>query len=480
MSKIEVNKIGPQCGTTLTVGCGAGQTVVADAATVTLGRCGGTVALASGATQTGFGRTGTVDWDTTPKTATFTGVSGVGYFINSGSALTCNLPAGTAGDIISFSDYARNFETYSFNVSPNGSEKIGGVAENAILNVNGQAATFVYVDSTKGWVNIQNAEDTVAGATPYITATGGTITTVCTNYKLHTFTGPGTFTVTCKAVCAPNNVVDYVVVAGGGGGQWAYGGGGGGGFRYYATTPVNPQTGAPAAPLNNYPGGTAVTVDNLAYPITVGAGGTGSPSGPSGNCNSAGSNSIFSTITSAGGGKGGNYTYPGASQPGVPGGSGGGGGSWPGPGANPAGTGNTPPTSPSQGNPGGLGWHTSCDVGGGGGGALTVGSNAAPPYLGGNAGVGAGIKGFGTTGELQPASSTRAFSGGGGGAAPPGGSPYANRGVGGGSNGNSPSLTPTPACGAANQGGGGGGGNFDGCTPGAAGSGVVMIRYRFQ
>ena len=24
MSKIEVNKIGPQCGTTLTVGCGAG------------------------------------------------------------------------------------------------------------------------------------------------------------------------------------------------------------------------------------------------------------------------------------------------------------------------------------------------------------------------------------------------------------------------------------------------------------------------
>ena len=27
MSKIEVNKVGPQCGTTVTVGCGAGQTV---------------------------------------------------------------------------------------------------------------------------------------------------------------------------------------------------------------------------------------------------------------------------------------------------------------------------------------------------------------------------------------------------------------------------------------------------------------------
>ena len=60
MSKIEVNKIGPQCGTTLTVGCGAGQTVTVDANTVTIGRCGGTVALASGATQSGFGRSGSV------------------------------------------------------------------------------------------------------------------------------------------------------------------------------------------------------------------------------------------------------------------------------------------------------------------------------------------------------------------------------------------------------------------------------------
>jgi hypothetical protein len=82
MSKIEVNQIGPQCGTTLTVGCGAGQTVNIDANTVTLGRCGATVSLAAGATQTGFGRTGTVDWDTTAKTASFTAVSGNGYFVN--------------------------------------------------------------------------------------------------------------------------------------------------------------------------------------------------------------------------------------------------------------------------------------------------------------------------------------------------------------------------------------------------------------
>ena len=64
MSKIEVDAITEQSGSTLTTGGGAGKTVVVDATTVTLGRCGGTVALASGATQTGFGRTGTVDWQT--------------------------------------------------------------------------------------------------------------------------------------------------------------------------------------------------------------------------------------------------------------------------------------------------------------------------------------------------------------------------------------------------------------------------------
>ena len=53
--------------------------------TITLGSCGASVALASGATQTGFGRTGTVDWCTTAKTAPFTAVSGDGYFVNTTS-----------------------------------------------------------------------------------------------------------------------------------------------------------------------------------------------------------------------------------------------------------------------------------------------------------------------------------------------------------------------------------------------------------
>ena len=52
-----------------------------------------------------------IDWDTTPKTANFTAVSGNGYFVNTTSgAVTLTLPAGSAGDIIAVSDYASTFD----------------------------------------------------------------------------------------------------------------------------------------------------------------------------------------------------------------------------------------------------------------------------------------------------------------------------------------------------------------------------------
>ena len=166
-STIKVNNIQNQCGQNI---------INENSNTITIGASGDTIALASGASQTGFGREGSVDWQTgSIKTSTFTAVSGEGYFINSGSAITVNLPAGSAGAIVAVSDYARNFATYNLTITPNGSEKIGGVAASANLNVNGQAATFVYVDSTKGWINVQNAEDTETGAA-FIVATGGTIT----------------------------------------------------------------------------------------------------------------------------------------------------------------------------------------------------------------------------------------------------------------------------------------------------------------
>ena len=77
MSKIEVNTVAPQCGTTLT-----------------LGESGDTVTLGAGASQSGFGRNGSVNWQTSIKTATFTAASGEGYFCNtSGGAFTANLPS---------------------------------------------------------------------------------------------------------------------------------------------------------------------------------------------------------------------------------------------------------------------------------------------------------------------------------------------------------------------------------------------------
>ena len=59
-------------------------------------------------------------------------------------------------------------------------------------------------------------------------ATGGTVTT-SGNYKIHTFTSSGTFTVT--AVNSGGTVDSLVVAGGGGGGSYIGGGGGAGGMR---------------------------------------------------------------------------------------------------------------------------------------------------------------------------------------------------------------------------------------------------------
>ena len=151
-STIKVDNIQNQCGANI---------INESSNTITIGASGDTVTLASGASQTGFGRTGTVDWQTSSiKTATFTATNGEGYFCNtSGGAFTVNLPAGSAGAIVSVSDYTRTFQTNNLTVSPNGSEKIGGVAADATLSTEGQSATFVYVDSTEGWINVQETSN---------------------------------------------------------------------------------------------------------------------------------------------------------------------------------------------------------------------------------------------------------------------------------------------------------------------------------
>ena len=161
-----------------------------------------------------------------------------------------------------------------------------------------------------------------AAKSPFIVATGGSISTVCTNYKVHTFRGNGTFTVCAVSATPALNVVDYTVVAGGGGGAANQGGGGGGGFRFYANTPGNPQSG-PAAPINNYGASpnTEITVSATGYPITVGAGGVASEEPYPGPGDGArGVNSVFSTVTSTGGGGGSNGPTVATNSPGGSGG----------------------------------------------------------------------------------------------------------------------------------------------------------------
>jgi hypothetical protein len=444
MSKIEVNQISSQCGSTLTIG-----------------QSGDTVTLAAGATQTGFGRTGTVDWDTTPKTATFSAVSGNGYFCNTtSSAFTVNLPAGSAGAIVSLADYAATWQTNNLTVSPNGSEKIGSVNGDAILNTEGQSVTFVYVDSTQGWINTMDSTSNVRGSV-FLAATGGTITT-CGNCKIHTFTGPGTFCVSEIASCSANNKLGYLVVAGGAsGGQ--LGGGGAGGFREGRCNSVTPYT---ASPLVT----TAITATAQAYSITVGAGGAANPAnGVSGN------NSVALGITSAGGG--GTSVPPGGRDGGVGGSGGGAGGNDSGGGT--AGCGNTPPVSPPQGNSGGAASTTPGGswYGAGGGGATAAGAGNGSPGTGGTGGNGA-------TTSISATPTT--YAGGGGGGSYNGANPTSpgSGGSGGGGAGGGGAASPNAVAGSTNTGGGAGGNGLttagSGMTGENGGSGIVIIRYKFQ
>jgi len=474
MSKIEVDAIDKQSGSTLT-----------------LGGSGTAVTLACGATQSGFGRTGTVDWDTTAKTASFTAVSGNGYFVNTTSGvITLTLPASpSAGDIVAFKDYAGTFATNNLTIGRNGSNLDGASADKTI-NTSHTSMSLVYVDGTQGWKSVE--EGTGFIGENFITATGGTITT-SGNCKIHTFTGPGTFTVSETATSSANNIVSYLVLAGGGGGGVDNAGGAGGGGYREVKNPVTPYT---ASPLDGYPSApNRITVTATSFPITVGSGGAAQPGVPSGPGNSGG-NSVFSTITSAGGGGAG--ANPNPSSPGKTGGSGGGAGigaqgPFPGPGVAAGASGNTPPVSPPQGNDGGSAIHSPANgnAGGGGGGAGAAGGIAAinptsPQISGGGGGVGV----------TTCISASPVGYGGGGGAAAGGsatgggGSPCGSGGFGG-ANSSGPSsrtgATPsTPStdtsAGATNRGGGGGSMNCgsSGSRASNGGSGIVIIRYKFQ
>jgi hypothetical protein len=274
-------------------------------------------------------------------------------------------------------------------------------------------------------------------------ATGGDFVYSDGTYWYHQFTSSGVFT-PLQAL-----TVDYLVVAGGGGGGGggASGGGGAGGLR--CTVGATGGGGSLESPLS-------LTAQN--YTVTVGAGAPQQQNG---------TNSVFATITSLGGGNG----APGGCNAGNAafiGGSGGGGGS----------------SSKSTGAAG------TANQGYGGG----NGNGCAGPYpSGGGGGAGAagassssngGVGGIGIATSIT--GSSNYYAGGGGGGTGQGSTPGSG-GLGGGGVGEvslNNGYLGTPATnGAPNTGGGAGGGRFGainsptGLFYTIGGSGIVVVRY---
>ena len=115
------------------------------------------------------------------------------------------------------------------------------------------AGTVVY-NSTLGIVQHWDGSQWI-GMSNVFGATGGTVSTSSRpGYKVHTFTSPGTFTVTGSA-----GSVEVLIVGGGGGG----GSGNGSGYE-------SGGGGATAVYYNNN-----MSVQAGAYPVSVGGGGAG-------------------------------------------------------------------------------------------------------------------------------------------------------------------------------------------------------------
>lgn len=252
--------------------------------------------------------------------------------------------------------------------------------------------------------------------------------------------------------------VQSLVIAGGAGGGYSLAGyqsGGGGGAGGYRSSVTGESSGGGASAES-----ALSIVQGTVYTVTVGAGGAGGDAGAA-SSSQAGSNSVFGSITSTGGGRGGNASSVAGHTTAGSGGSGGGAQYYNGQAANP-GTGTS-----GQGYAGGTSSGNSTGNGaGGGGGAGGVGGNGGTSTAGGG--------GVGVASSITGSSVYRA---GGGGA---GVVNSCTGGAGGNGGGGSGAIygSANAVAGTANTGGGGGGGILTTYTNGGnGGSGVVIIRY---
>ena len=325
------------------------------------------------------------------------------------------------------------------------------LADSAITTAKIAAGAVAEADIAANAVTQAKLHTTLSGVTictsstrPASPFTGQTIFETDTNLmKVWLGTGWSNGTAHTQSIA-----VEYLVIAGGGGsGTGHAGGGGAGGYRSSVAGETSGANSAIETPLTLAPG---------TYGVTVGAGGNGTTyTGGDSGTGTSGSNSVFSTITSTGGGRSGTYGTPTA----LSGGSGGGAGGTVG-GSSGSGAGTA-----LQGFAGGVAIHY---IGGGGGGAGGVGAAAS--------GSVAGAGGAGISSSITGTAVSRA-GGGGGGAYPSnytGGSATAGGAAG---NAHDYNVGGGGVSGTANTGGGGGGSGGNWSIGGAGGSGVVIVRY---
>ena len=149
-------------------------------------------------------------------------------------------------------------------------QSFGSASVSFVAPTNVTAATYVATSSPGGL--------TGTGSSSPVTVSGLSSNTAYTFTVVATGTNGNSVPSSASAsITTPNPIIDYLVVAGGGGGGGGFsaGGGGAGGLLTGTSFAINPAT---------------------LYSVTVGAGGAS---------NVIGNNSIFSTITSTGGGLGG-------------------------------------------------------------------------------------------------------------------------------------------------------------------------------
>ncbi len=295
----------------------------------------------------------------------------------------------------------------------------------AAVSVLGQILAVQVEQDADGGVGVSMRVLEIVGDTPpvpplFVSVVGAASDTTAGGYRTVVWNASGSITVD-----GGDLEVEYLVIAGGGGGGNGAAdiGGGGGGAGGYRSSVIGENSGGGASAEST------ITLTPSSYTVTIGAGGS---------ANTNGSNSVFGSITSTGGGlaKGADGTVGGN------GGSGGG----------VAGNGNTPGTGTSgQGYAGSIGrgsyGSTACSAGGGGG----AGGAGTRPVN--DASTGAG--GVGVASSITGSSVTRAVGG----------------------LGKSKTGTEVGANGSANTGNGAAGGGGQGGAGGAGGSGVVIVRW---